>query len=226
MPFVDICVKERKGGSIAKFKVKAKGTDSLKKVITEAINKYLRRADSEELPSVAFGRIKSVQCKDYNFEDDDLEEPEATITALNSDNTPIESAGFSIELNPKETASKPNKKQRCSREILLKKVAVDLQYFEAEEEAEGEGLLGIDMQILGKLYKIYRDKELGWADADQKTQLQNNTYIIKNVLCYIEKTWNGLFHKPFPTIPKSNQKFETSLILKALATTQRNKPKP
>ena len=35
--FIDICVKERKGGIISKFKVKAESTDSLKKVISVAI---------------------------------------------------------------------------------------------------------------------------------------------------------------------------------------------
>ena len=139
MPFIDVSMKARNGGSVAKFKVEAEVTDLFKTVVAKAITKYLQKTSSDELPIVAVRRIRSVECNEYDFEDE-LESTTATIEALNSDNTPILAAGFNIELNPlpKETENESNKKMRCSRAILLKQVAVELKYFEADKEAEEE----------------------------------------------------------------------------------------
>ena len=104
MPFIDVSMKARNGGSVAKFKVEAEVTDLFKTVVAKAITKYLRKTSSDELPIVAVRRIRSIECNEYDFEDE-LESTTATIEALNSENTPILAAGFNIELNPlpKET---------------------------------------------------------------------------------------------------------------------------
>ena len=109
MPFIDVSVKERKGGIIAKFKVEAEVTDLFKTVVAKAIIKYLRKTSSDDLPIIAVRRIRSVECNDNNFEEE-LESATATIEALNSDNTPILVADFNIELNPlpKETEKAVN----------------------------------------------------------------------------------------------------------------------
>ena len=72
MPFIDVSVKERKGGSVAKFKVEAEVTDLFKKVVAKAITKYLRKTSSDEQVALT-QKMESVadrySCGDLLFDD-------------------------------------------------------------------------------------------------------------------------------------------------------------
>ncbi len=49
----------------------------------------------------------------------------------------------------------------------------------------------------------------------------DNTYTIKNSLCYIDKHWKTLFRSEFPCIPVSKQGFNGSVIFQMLSGLRR-----
>jgi len=78
-----------------------------------------------------------------------------------------------MTLPPSETAA-ASRTRRCAEEIMLKKVAVDLEYLEANVDIDDPNPT-LDKQIMQGLFNTYRDKELGYADGQQKKQLHDNT---------------------------------------------------
>ncbi len=83
MSFIDIAVSEHKGGSAAKFKLKVDGDDLLNMAVAEAITKYLRKVESDELTDVAMNQIKYIACNGFDIADM-VESPRATLQKLNS----------------------------------------------------------------------------------------------------------------------------------------------
>ena len=153
-----------------------------------------------------------------------MESSKATIIKLHSSKSPILDVGFVIELTPPRSDTVDNdsskKKKKCAQAIMLKQVAVDLDYLETTVAEDGADPR-LDEQILAKLYDVYRDNELGYADDKQKKQLKSNTQTIKNAMCVIEKSWKALLRTEFPNIPQTQEKFDTSVVLTALSETER-----
>ena len=83
----------------------------------------------------------------------------------------------------------------------------------------------LDVQICDKLYSIFEEIDLGYADNGQKKALENNAQHLKNSLCFIQKFWKVLVRAEFPIIPDSNEDFSESKLLNALAETTRKKRK-
>ena len=175
----------------------------LKSAITDAIKIYLRKTNAEESMEEAQNRIKTISCRDCDLTDF-IESERATLMKLNSSSSPILDKGLSIEMTrppPETTEDEPSKKLRCCDDILMRRTAIDLEYLEADVDVDNPNDT-LDKQIMLGLYDLYRDKELGYADGSQKKQLMDNTYTIKNSLCYINKYWKALFRAEFPCIPR------------------------
>ena len=112
MVFIDCRLFERKGGKPSKTKVSAKETDLLKDIVRRAIEKLLKRETQvEQLDpadlDLAIKRIKNVSCNEYALIEF-LNDPDASIKELNSEDRDIFWKGLDIEFTLLESeASSP-----------------------------------------------------------------------------------------------------------------------
>ena len=230
MVLVDFRVRERKGRNASAFKIIAAPHNNLKFLVRKALTKFLGIKLRSSQSGMAEGvgetvgdnmhgmnevdqlihQIKSISCNECDLTDMLHEE--------NSDSTPT-SKGFDIELKPLPTGESPKldsipkgKKLKPMQEFLMKQIAPDLDYL-IRKVVENKPIDLAEQVIIG-LYEMYQNKKLGYADKHQEKQLENNSLVLKNVLCFVEKHWKVLLRtEAFPDIPICDDAFHDSKLL-------------
>ena len=198
---------------------------SLESALKQALQKYMKREKQvdEVTPAAldaALKRIKSVLCHGSDL----TEYVSAALEDLDSNDTKIFKMGFDVMLSPEVTSAPDKKKSKTlvslgdvlSKKVVkkkfLKQLVIDLDVDPS-----------LDVQICDKLYSIFEEIDLGYADNKQKKALETNAQHLKNSLCFIQKFWKVLVRAEFPIIPDSNEDFSESKLLNALTETTRKK---
>ena len=128
MVFVDCQLTERKGGKASKTKLFVKENELLLNVVKTAIAKFTTNegaADETELASKllsTFNRVKTASFNESDLTDFVIDDPAATLIAMESTDTPIFMKGIDALLSPIEpgkgdeaSTANPKKRQRCAQ---------------------------------------------------------------------------------------------------------------
>ena len=233
--FIGCRLTERKGGTTWKAKVPAKKEeDLLSDFVKSGIRRFRKKDEGvesvlEEDAAVgeAFSRVTSVTCAGYDLTDL-LQDPAASLAALNSDDTPIFSAGISIHLSPvpKSTGNAQKKAKTNAIDVMMGKVVhpslvKDIRFLKNVVNVDA-GLPDINLQIQQMLYSLFEEIDLGFYDGRQSDALKGNAELLQNTACFIQKYWKVLLRADFPRIPESDD-YSSSKVLAGLSTTIRQK---
>ena len=224
MLFLDCRITDRKGRSPALTKLMVNEEELLINAVKKAIGKFIRanHNNSEEVDD-AFNRLKDVLCNGCSLIDFAIDDISATLTAMDSGDTPIFRKGIDILLSSTETdegegaTAKPTKKTKVidAHKLLMKQIRLKMDFLKPKE-----GMMHakkyINEQILDKTYEVFEEIELGYSSNDQKVKLKVNAELLMQSLCYVERHWKVLFRADYPHIPTGSEGFESSKLLTSL----------
>ena len=159
----------------------------------------------------------------YSLVDFTIDDPSATLIAMDSSDTPIFTKGIDIVLSPIETdkeegsTSKATKKTKVvdAHKVMMKQIQLKMDFLKPKEvNIDVEKY--INEQILDKIYEVYEEIRLGYSSNDQKMKLEGNAQLLMRSLCYVQRHWKVLFRAEYPHIPTGVEGFESSKLLSAL----------
>ena len=232
MVFIGCRLTDRKGGSVWKAKLSAnKEVDLLSDFVRRGIRRFRKKdagveSAEEEDAAVeeAFSRVSSVSCDGCDLTDL-LKDPNATLDALNSSDTPIFASGIDIRLLLNSTGNAKKKAKVCAHDVLLGKVDLgkDNCFLKCEIDMDEEYPL-VHHQIQQRLYSLFEDIDLGYCDDVERVALKGNAELLQSTLCFIQKYWKVILRADFPRIPDTDD-YPSSKLLMVLTTTIRHKNK-
>jgi hypothetical protein len=230
MLFIGCRLTERKGSTALKAKIPAKKEDLLCDFVRRAIRRFCKKDPGVETLQVedaavdeAFKRVTVVSCVGYDLTDL-VQNPAASLEALNSNDTPLFTSGIDIYLSITRslTVNKKIKKPKHSAtDVLMGRVVLEKEMKLLKWDINVDGEPEIHHQVMQKLYSLFEEIDLGFFDDKQKESLSAIAEYLKNTLCFIQKFWKVLLRADFPRLP-SNE-FDSSKLLTLLTTTTRRK---
>jgi len=218
MIFIDLRISVRKGAAPSKTKLLVGEEELLIAVTKKAIGRYVdNNVECTDDADTAFNRIKSVSCNNSDLTEYNVDDPAATLSAMNSVDTPIFEKGIDIILTPiiEKSNGATKKAKRCAQDILMGKVTLELNYLQGEKDLDDEP--SIDVQIMEELHTLFEENNIGYRGDAQKRALKSNMEHMKNALCFIIKFWKVLFRADYPHIPSGGEDYGSSQLLMALA---------
>ena len=218
MIFIDLRISVRKGGAPSKTKLLVGEEVLLIAVTKKAIGRYVdNNVECTDDADTTFNRIKSVSCNNSDLTEYNVDDPAATLSAMNSVDTPIFEKGIDIILTPifHKSNSPPQKAKKCAQDIMMGKVALELNYLQGEKDLDNEQ--SIDVQIMKELHTLFEENNIGYRGEAQKRALKTNMEHSKNALCFIVKFWKVLFRADHPHIPSGGDDYDSSELLMAFA---------
>jgi hypothetical protein len=224
MVFIDCRITERKGRSPALTKLMVHEEELLINVVKKAIGKFLNiNHDNSEEVDNAFNRLKDVSCNGCSLIDFTIDDPSATLIAMDSSDTRIFTKGIDLVLSPIETdeeegaTGKGTKKAKVvdAHKVLMKQIQLKMHFLKPKEvNIDTEKY--INDQILDKIYEVFEEIELGYSSNDQKVKLEGNAVLLMRSLCFVQKYWKVLFRADYPHIPTGAEDFASSKLFTAL----------